>query len=82
MDEYGIWSDLAGGFIETDFHDEAGKAEAQEQIDDACKGFGGDLDPDEAVACSVIRICPDHEEQPADGCEECDADEDSDEDEG
>jgi hypothetical protein len=69
MAEYGIWSQGAGGFAETQFWS-AGEAETTRA---ALIADGEDADDLE-----VLPVCPDHAEQPATGCEEC---EDQDEEE-
>jgi hypothetical protein len=56
--EYGIWSNGAGGFIETGIYD----------LDEANAAL--DEWPPEEEA-EVLEICSEHEEQPAIGCEEC-----------
>lgn len=60
MNEQGIWSDAAGGFIETGIYgddDAAARLESwrAEGEDDA----------------EIKAVCPDHEEQPADSCQDC-----------
>lgn len=68
--EWGVWSPESGGFVETGFWTETAAAEA-------ARGIQGD-DPD----AEAKALCPDHEEQPLDGCEDCTAeDEEPDEDE-
>lgn len=59
MTEFGIWSEEAGGFILTQIysHDEGVKELTS-------------MDS-ETDTLTVIEICPDHQEQPKDGCEEC-----------
>jgi hypothetical protein len=77
MTEYGIWVDEDGGFTETGLRS---REEAQRAIDDM--RFAEPCLSDYTL--SVVEICPDHEEQPKDGCEECSAepsDEESDDDE-
>lgn len=71
MIEYGVWSDAAGGFIETGLWSDV---EAQQALFAQIRAGEdpGDLD--------VLPVCPDHEEQPARSCEECDAEEAEDED--
>ncbi len=61
MQEMGIWSNEAGGFISSGFVTQA-EAEAELLV----------TDPDEMA--EILPICPDHEEQPLYGCEECDDD--------
>lgn len=74
--EYGVFED--GACIEAGFHGEIGKAAAEAHMADLIA-----TDPDMADAYEVAEICPDHAEQPKNGCEECaeDADE-AEEDEG
>jgi len=57
--EYGVWSDEAAGFIETGLWTpaEAKIAWLHHSADDE--------------TARVRKICPDHEEQPANECEEC-----------
>lgn len=59
LDEYGIWSDEGGGFVEAGIWS-LGVAET------ALIDYRRD-DP----AARIRKICPDHEEQPADDCEDC-----------
>lgn len=66
--EHGVWSDAAGGFVETGLY-------LPSQVDEAVArlvGQGEDRDD-----LTVLAICPDHEERPAQQCEDCDG-EDSD----
>lgn len=63
FDWWGVWSEDAGGFLTVEYSTRAhadaelGRLEAD--------------DPDDALR--VLEVCPDHhdEEQPKDGCEEC-----------
>jgi hypothetical protein len=74
MVEYGIWSDAADGFISAGLTE----AEAPGELDRLVADDGEDRDDLE-----VLRVCPEpgHEEEPADGCAECEAEaEDEDED--
>lgn len=74
--EYGIWSDLAGGFIDGQM-----SAERAEQERDRLVAEDGE----EADDLKVVELCEQHEEQPKDGCEECASEweeEEADEDEG
>lgn len=64
MTEYGVFED--GACIEAGFHGEAGKAAAEEHVASLVAA-----DPDMADAYEVAEICPDHDEQPKNGCEEC-----------
>lgn len=57
MREWGIWSNFDGGFVETQLWSEA---EAMARLPEYSED-----DPE------VLEICPDHEEQPLMGCEEC-----------
>lgn len=67
MTEYGIFNDE--GFIEGDFY-------SREAAEAAVAARYSDDD------CSVHEVCPEHRDQPRDGCEECAAAEgDEDEDE-
>ena len=57
---YGVWDELAGGFtFAVDCAMEAANW-AAEQLDD---------DPDGEM--SILAVCREHEEQPADNCEDC-----------
>lgn len=73
--EYGIFSESAGGCIFAPcYSPEEAERERQRLITE---------DGEDADDLTVRELCPDHEEQPKDGCEECyteDADE-TDEDE-
>lgn len=62
--EYGVFED--GACIEAGFHGEAGKAAAKERIASLVAE-----DPEMVDAYEVAEICPDHDEQPKNGCEEC-----------
>jgi hypothetical protein len=69
MTEYGIFSEAAGGCIESGLYSVAEGEERRAKL--VAEGEdAGDL--------AVKEMCPDHEEQPKDGCEEC-ADEDDEE---
>lgn len=67
MTEYGVFED--GACIEAGFHGETGKAAAEAHMADLIAAA-----PDMAGAYEVAEICPDHAEQPANGCEGCHAD--------
>lgn len=69
MVEYGIWTDADGGFSEVQMSRSQADARLVELIAE---------DPDNADDLSVVELCGDHEEQPAVGCEECDAAEEDD----
>jgi hypothetical protein len=60
--EYGIWSEAAGGFIETQLHSPRAGAEARDALVE---------DGEERSDLKVLEICPDHEDQPKATCEEC-----------
>lgn len=62
--EYGVFED--GACIEAGFHGEDGKAAAEEHMASLVAA-----EPDMADAYEVAEICPDHDEQPKSGCEEC-----------
>ncbi len=64
MIEYGVFE--YGGCIESGFYGDGGLTLAKERM-----GVQVDLNPDLADAYKVLAICPDHEEQPNNGCEEC-----------
>lgn len=65
---YGAWSEFAGGFVF------AGDC-ALEVANDAAAELAED--PDDEIR--ILAVCDDHPEQPADGCEECNAEYDEDE---
>lgn len=66
MTEYGIWGDEEGGFVDTGLYS---KTEADESLRSiAAKA-------DEGCDYHIREVCPEHEEQPRDECEECNADE-------
>lgn len=75
--EYGIWSDAAGGFIATALYNEEQCAKELAALIAGNAQTGGE-DP---ADLQVLQICSQHEEQPANGCEECE-EEDQEEDEG
>ena len=62
MSDWGVWSDAAGGFIETQTWSPTAAEEARRVW--IVKG-------EDADDLSVLPICPQHEEQPRDTCEEC-----------
>ncbi|MDR3081353.1 MAG: hypothetical protein LBV60_10595 [Streptomyces sp.] len=66
MAEYGVFED--GVCIET-FHGEPGKAQAEQ----AATELAAD-NPEMEGAYEVLEICPDHNELPRLGCEDCFAD--------
>jgi hypothetical protein len=68
MQEYGIWTASDGGFVETGFYGEDGEAAANERLEEYIAE-----DIDNLSDLSVVEICPDHEEQPKYGCQECEA---------
>jgi hypothetical protein len=63
MAEYGIFSESAGGCI---FAPCYSVQEAEQERDRLVAEDGEELDD-----LTVKELCPDHEEQPKDGCEEC-----------
>lgn len=71
MTDFGIWTENDGGFVETQFYS---RAAAQKRIQELIAE-----DPDNADDLRALELCADHEEQPVDGCEECDAEDEDDE---
>jgi hypothetical protein len=69
--EYGIWSESDGGFIHL-------RDCALQAANDAAEILREDSDADEF---RIIAACRNHPEQPANGCEDCHAETDEDEDE-
>lgn len=66
--EFGIWTENDGGFVETGIYSkEEGEKRLVEYFEE---------DADNVGDLTLVEICPDHEEQPKDGCDECNADED------
>lgn len=64
--EYGIWSEEAGGFLTAQIYSpEQGAQEIAEMVE-ADAELAGDL--------TVVEICPDHEGERRDACEECPTD--------
>lgn len=66
---YGVWSDSVGGFIDADHL----------SIDQAEQARAEFLAQDEAADdLRVLEMCAEHrdDEQPANGCESCNADDD------
>lgn len=61
MTTYGIWSEAAGGFIETDLRKSGIDASLNHWVSQG-------EDPEDLEA---KEVCADHPEQPADACEEC-----------
>lgn len=66
--EYGIFSESAGGCIYAPCYS---PEEANRERDRLIADVG-----EEADDLTVLELCPEHEEQPKHGCEEC-ADEDA-----
>lgn len=60
--EYGIWTESDGGFSEVGL----GKLQADHRLVELIAE-----DPDNAEDLKILEICGEHEEQPAEGCEEC-----------
>lgn len=63
---YGAWSERAGGFINS------GDC-ATEVANWAADELRTLAEEDDTDTIQIFAICPDHEEQPKNGCEECDA---------
>lgn len=61
--EFGIWSDAAGGIVESQMHS---PQEAAARLAELV------ADGEDADDLKVVPMCEDHEEQPKYGCEECD----------
>lgn len=71
--EYGIWCAEDGGFTVKQIYS---VAEGEKEIVELVAA-----NPDAAdYTLTITPVCPDHEEQPKDGCEECYAEELEDED--
>lgn len=62
---YGAWSEGAGGFV---FSGLDCAIEAANWAADELREYAKDDDTD---TFQILAICPDHDEQPKDGCEEC-----------
>lgn len=60
--EYGIWSEAAGGFIETQMR-------SPKEAANECEALIAE--GEERSDLKVLEICPDHEDQPRTSCEEC-----------
>ncbi len=68
MIEFGLWTENDGGLVETQlWGQEAAEARMAELVAE---------DPENADDLSIVAVCPEHGEQPAEACEECDADDD------
>lgn len=67
---YGVWDELAGGFTF-----------AVDCAMDAANWAAEQLDEDPDGEMTIKAICREHEEQPKDGCEECLADDEPEDDE-
>lgn len=63
MTEYGIFSEAAGGCIYAPCHS---VQEAEQERDRMVSEDG-----EEVEDLTIEELCPDHEEQPKNGCEEC-----------
>ncbi|MFE6000416.1 hypothetical protein ACFQ6C_26705 [Streptomyces sp. NPDC056454] len=61
--EYGIFSEAAGGCIYAPCHSPEEAARERERLITEDGEDAGDL--------TVNELCPDHEEQPKHGCEDC-----------
>lgn len=72
MTEYGIFSEAAGGCIYAPCYS---TQEAQQERDRMVKEDG-----EEVEDLTIEELCPEHEEQPKYGCEECDEQEGDEED--
>lgn len=69
--EFGIWTENDGGFVETQIYSiDEGEARLVEYYEEDIDNVG-DL--------SLVEVCPDHEEQRKDTCEECAAEDDEEE---
>jgi hypothetical protein len=67
---YGAWSEGAGGFVYAPLDC---AIEVANWAADELRQLAKDDDTD---TIKILAICPDHEEQPKDGCEECNAEAD------
>lgn len=65
MISYGVWSDAAGGFIDTDNYSMGSAENARAYWIDQ----GEDSDD-----LTILEMCEYHEEQPRTGCEGCEYD--------
>lgn len=68
MSQFGVWSSVDGGRVGSSGY--LTKEEAEQELADLIAD--DDMDPDETY---VVEICPDHDEQARDACEECATDE-------
>lgn len=64
MPEYGLWSTEDAGFVECQLWSER---EAKKRLVEYAAEYG--CHPDDL---KIVEVCPDHEEQPKHGCQECD----------
>lgn len=71
---WGVWSELAGGFVGS-----AGLYTKEEANTDREHLINQGEDP---ADLEVIEECAEHDEQPADGCEECETETDEDDEDG
>jgi hypothetical protein len=62
---YGAWSEGAGGFV---YSGVDCATDAANWAADELRQLANDDDTDKF---QILAICPDHEDQPANGCEEC-----------
>ena len=65
--EFGIWTENDGGFVETGIYS---KEEGEKRLVEYLEA-----DIDNVGDLTLVEICPDHEEQPKNGCDECDSEE-------
>lgn len=71
LGEHGVWSDAAGGFVDTQLYGQASMRESLNAL------IAQGEDPEDL---RVLAICPEHEEQPVDTCGECLADDEDEDD--
>lgn len=80
MTTYGIWTESGGGFLVNGLHGRAGAEQALTEILAGTNGWQvvDPTDPDNAGDLSIVAQCDEHEDQPADGCDDCASSEDDD----
>ncbi len=80
MDEYGIFNDE--GLLESDFYSkEDAETALQEDYPEEVQEDADRVERGEEPLHYVARLCHDHPDQPAHGCEECDEEEDDEDEE-
>ena len=65
MTHLGLWTESGGGFVETGLYTQA-------EADGRLAEYVAE-DPDNSEDLEIVEACSEHEDEPAQGCSECDA---------